>query len=194
MKTLTTVFLCLAAFAIGSFFAAEARAGFGPPAALSATADDVLFAGGATHSIDFVWDNAQRPQVNLLASSINETDISVNGPRGTLHVLSVVRAPDLNAPQITATYTVEAPSGSWDIGDNGNYVVDIVGGEVRLEPAAIFVPAQPGITSFNVNIVPEPASLVLLGLSGLALFARRRRALRQLASKLQPNPISTYGD
>lgn len=171
------------ALLIASLFGTNAMAGAGATTAQSASADDIVFGGSSTHLIEVVWDNNQTPIENLDFSTIDLSDITVTGPAGMLTVFSVVTTPLMDAPILTATYTIGAPGGSWDASDNGTYVVDINPNVVFL--GAPFSPfevgnliSQPAITSFNVSIsaVPEPSAFlfgIVVAASGLCRLRTR---------------------
>ncbi|MES0828546.1 hypothetical protein, partial [Ruegeria sp. SCP11] len=64
------------------------------------------------------------------ASSIDTGDIAVTGPAGPLAVTGVSLDTNSDGTPRTATYTVAAPGGSWDLADSGAYTVALLTDEV----------------------------------------------------------------
>jgi hypothetical protein len=69
--------------------------------------------------------------VAIQAASIGTGDILVNGPNGYSQVATLQTVSStVNAARITATYTVTAPGGTWDMTDRGAYAIYAVASEV----------------------------------------------------------------
>lgn len=105
---------------------------------------NITTAGGTTHTVTVTYnDNA-----GIDASSIGPNDLAVTGPNGAVTV-SGVTVDSSNPKSVVATYTLDAPGGSWDgLGDNGTYNVTVQTGEVRDFESN----SATGTGSFTVNI------------------------------------------
>src|SRR5439155_8593361 len=93
----------------------------------SGVAPGIFVAGGKTQTITVTYaDNSA-----VDASSIGSGDLLVTGPNGfeQLATLVSIDQPGDGSPRV-ATYTVDAPDGSWDSADNGLYNVTLRPGEV----------------------------------------------------------------
>ncbi len=112
----------------------------GPTASLSAA--NVNAPGGASTTVTAVYTDDKRVD----ASSIDTSDIVVQGPAGTLQVTSV----DVSnsGGTTTAVYTVAAPGGAWNATHNGPYTVTLQSDAVRDNKGN---PAAPTSTTFSVN-------------------------------------------
>jgi len=120
-----------------------------PPAAQVWTAD-VSEAGGATglFTVTYTDDSA----INI--STIDIGDVTVERPGSpSLRVTGVAVNPSANGSPITATYTFNAPGGSWSGLDNGTYVVRVAGGAVA-DVAGRLNSATTG--EFVVNVPASP--------------------------------------
>ncbi|CUH42207.1 Ig-like domain-containing protein [Ruegeria atlantica] len=93
--------------------------------------------------------------VSIDASSIDVGDITVTGLDGALSVTGVsVDVGDDGTPR-TATYTVAAPGGTWDLADEGDYTVALAANEVQ-DTSGNAVAADPSLESFTANLTTPP--------------------------------------
>lgn len=101
----------------------------GPPAA-ALVAQDVTQFGAATHEISVTYSDPQ----GIDASSIDVADLAVtrtgDGAALTISAVSTAGVGVGNTSPRTAIYTLAAPGGSWDPGDNGTYTVLLQGQQV----------------------------------------------------------------
>ncbi|MBE9638466.1 carbohydrate-binding protein [Salipiger mangrovisoli] len=116
-------------------------------------AADITVAGAATASITVTFSD----DVALDVSSIDVGDITVSGPGGALAVTGVSLNLASDGTPRSATYTVAAPGGSWDVADNGTYTVSLAGSEV-LDTSGNAVAADAALTSFDVAVPISPPS------------------------------------
>ncbi|MFN9719403.1 MAG: GEVED domain-containing protein [Planctomycetota bacterium] len=87
--------------------------------------------------------------VSIQAASIGTGDIIVHGPNGYSQIATLQSVSStLNAARITATYTVTAPGGTWEMSDRGAYAIDSVASQVS--DGTNFLPAGQ-IGSFLVD-------------------------------------------
>lgn len=109
---------------LGSFAAQIA----GPPAA-SLVASDVTAFGDATHEVAVTYSDPQ----GVDASSIDTADLTVTraGDGLTLDISAVTLDGAGTTSPRTAAYTLAAPGGAWDPGDNGVYTVMLNPHQVR---------------------------------------------------------------
>jgi uncharacterized delta-60 repeat protein len=103
---------------------------FAPISAAINPVPDVTSTGGTTQTVTVVYTARGAGSVN--ASTIDAADITISGPGSPgLAVTSVTLEPSTgNADQITATYTLTPPGGSWDDADNGTYTVVVNANQV----------------------------------------------------------------
>jgi uncharacterized delta-60 repeat protein len=88
----------------------------------------VTVPGGATHTFTVTYADSD----GLVArGSLVPANVSVTGPGGALVVTGVTAQPDADSASIVATYTVEAPGGTWDAADAGDYAVELLANQVR---------------------------------------------------------------
>ncbi|ANT62119.1 hypothetical protein AYJ57_16945 [Salipiger sp. CCB-MM3] len=121
------------------------------PVVTAASAANVSVAGGGSTTVSVTFSD----NVGIDVSSIDPGDLTVTGPGGALSVTGVSLSSGSDGAPRTATYTVEAPGGSWDVGDNGVYSVALDGGEV-LDTSGNAVAANGSLASFNVSIATTP--------------------------------------
>ena len=120
----------------------------GPSAVI--TVGSVETAGGASHAITVVYTDDTAVDV----SSIGPSDLNVAAPGGgTLVVTGFSNAVSADGKQVTTTYTIAAPGGTFDSADNGTYTVSLNASGVR-DAAGNGATGAP--TSFTVNLVSAP--------------------------------------
>ncbi|WP_353475011.1 CBM35 domain-containing protein [Salipiger sp. H15] len=121
------------------------------PTVSAASAASIASAGGSSTTVTVTYaDN-----VAIDASSIGVNDITVSGPGGALVVTGVSLSVGSDGTPRSATYTVAAPGGSWDTGDNGTYTVALLGGQV-VDTSGNPVAANVALTSFSVAVPTTP--------------------------------------
>ena len=130
-----------------------------PPTVATLNAPGVTAAGGATYSFTVTYAD----DVLLNAASIDPTDVTITRQGGgtPLTVTGVMKSG--TGSSVTATYTVAAPGGAWDAGDNGTYTISVVAGGVADaagNPVAAatgsFAVGVPDTDSPGVTISPIP--------------------------------------
>ena len=93
----------------------------------SATLTDVTSAGGTSYS--FIVKYSDDGQV--LDGTLDSNDIRVTGPAGFNVPAAFISLTENGAGnQVTGTYAITPPGGSWDSADNGTYNVVMQAGEV----------------------------------------------------------------
>jgi hypothetical protein len=117
-----------------------------PPVATLAQEGDKPAGGAATYTLSVAYEDIQ----GIDATSVNPANITVTraGDGLTLNVKSVEFTPDAGGG--TATYTVEAPGGTWDTNDNGAYTVALNPDQVR-DQSDVVTPAAT-LGSFEVAL------------------------------------------
>ena len=123
-----------------------------PTAAVTTT--NVTTAGGVTHTVQVIYSD----NVAVDVSSISSDDITVTGPGAggaALAVSAVQINPTTNGSPITATYTIDAPGGTWDAADDGAYTVTLNAGAVR-DTAGNTVATQTATFTVGTATPPPP--------------------------------------
>ncbi len=136
--------------AAGGLLGADASTTFGidgtPPVA-AAKAPDITAPGTqpAVFTVTYTDNNA----VN--AATINTGNVAVTAPDGTTRVAALMSIDSgMSGPVRVATYSIPAPAGGWSTGNEGSYVINMVGGEVS-DLNGNSIPAG-AIGAFNVKI------------------------------------------
>jgi hypothetical protein len=102
---------------------------------------------GATELLTVTYTDDQ----SILYGSLDSGDLWITGPNGFATNAKFVRADAIaNGTPRTVTYSVAAPGGSWDRGDNGQYTVsmskyavyDMNGNDVAAKPIGSFTAAM----------------------------------------------------
>jgi Tol biopolymer transport system component len=121
-----------------------------PPAAGIAAAN-VTAAGGTTQTVTVTYTD----NVAVNAATIDAADITVTGPGGPVTVQGVTVTPAGNGSPLAATYTLDAPGGTFDAADNGTYTVALAAGAVT-DTAGNGVPAGTGTFTVAIDTTPPP--------------------------------------
>jgi uncharacterized delta-60 repeat protein len=145
-KVADTLGNAVAASTLGTFVVAIGA----PSASLAAVAPVTSSASPISLTLTYTGSAA-----SILTSTIDPADLTVTGPAGALVVTNVTTSTSANAQSVTATYAVAAPAGGFTAGDDGNYVVALVAGQVTDTAATAVPPTTLG--SFAVNVA-APAS------------------------------------
>jgi hypothetical protein len=118
-----------------------------PTAELAAISDRTV-AGGGTQTIEVTYRDDQGVAVNSFGSG----DIKVTGPTGSTQSVKFLGADEMtNGTPRVATYSVSAPGGSWDAGDNGTYNVALNHTYGVKDVDGVYADGQQ-LGSFNVSI------------------------------------------
>jgi glucose/arabinose dehydrogenase len=138
-----------------------ANDGTGPAATL--TAGNITVAPGGAYTFTVRYADPSGVDV----ATIDNTDIRVTGPNGYVQFATrISTTPASNSTSVTATYSIPAPGGGWDIGDNGNYAVNLQPGTVRDSFGNGTAAAALG--SFTVNIANTTSTVYLSDLTPTA--------------------------
>ncbi|MDA7422405.1 hypothetical protein, partial [Tritonibacter multivorans] len=89
--------------------------------------------------------------VALDVETIDFNDIVVTGPGGPLVLSGISVDTNTDGSPRSATYTLNAPGGSWDSADNGTYTVELVAGKVK-DTSGNSVPGNTTLATFEANL------------------------------------------
>ena len=155
-----------------------------PPTVAATAIPPAATPGAATFSFSIAY--ADDGALSLATLDGDDVLVSGGGPSGfsQLATLSGLSAA-ANAPSITATYTINAPGGSWSYAANGTYMVSLLGSSVA-DAAGNAMPAQP-LGSFAVAALRPPTAN--LG----KLPGKGRKAASASVVVGQPGPAALYG-
>ncbi|HEX8911892.1 MAG TPA: hypothetical protein VF796_06000, partial [Humisphaera sp.] len=121
----------------------------------SADADNVLVAGGASHTFTVTWDDDNK----LDAATLGDGDVRVVGPNGYSVAATLVSSTGNAAgDRRVATYRVAAPAGGWSAAANGVYTVVVEPNHVA-DTSGKFA-AVAGVGQFAVAIAAGTPSAV----------------------------------
>ena len=134
---------------VGSFIVSLPPPDTTPPTDVI-TAPGITSPGGTTQAITVVYSD----NVAVDISTIENNNLSISGPDGTLPFVSLTKLSNSNAPVVTAVYTFQAPNGGWSYEDSGTYTVSLAGNSVTDTSDNA---APPDSVKFVVNI-PTPAN------------------------------------
>ncbi|NRB20817.1 MAG: hypothetical protein HRU33_25615, partial [Rhodobacteraceae bacterium] len=123
------------------------------PVVQSSLAPNIGPAGAGSVSMDVTVTFADNVAIDV--SSIDTGDITVTGPGGPLSVSAVSVNIGGDGTPRTATYTVDAPGGTWDVADEGSYNVALLAAEVQ-DTSGNFVLADPSLQGFTVDLSAAP--------------------------------------
>jgi hypothetical protein len=133
-----------------------------PTATLAAS--DISGAGGTASTFTVTYSD----DVAINVSTLDSADIGVTGPNGFSQIASLVTV-DVNSdgtPRM-ATYSINAPGGSWGIGDNGAYTISVRSAEVS-DMGGNFVAAG-ALGGFNVNVPDTTAPTATLAAANITV-------------------------
>ncbi|GEM_PF-2288720 len=120
-----------------------------PTASLSAS--NITQGNGTTQTLTVTYSDNEGVDV----SSLDGNDLGVTGPNGFNQLATLVSVDtNTNGTPRTATYSINAPGGTWDTLDNGSYTVALQNGQVK-DTSSNFVQSG-NLGTFQVN-VPQPA-------------------------------------
>ncbi len=124
-----------------------------PPTAVG-TAPDITTGGATSYTLSVTYTD----NVAVDASDIGEgADIEVVAPDSSVLPASFVsRSTDLDTSPINATFTINAPGGTWNSLDNGVYTIRTLAGSVS-DTSNNLIGAG-NIGSFTVNVPPPGSS------------------------------------
>lgn len=138
----------------------------------SLTAADILLMGGTTHSFTVTFSD----NVGINISTLDGNDILVTGPNSFSQYATLATIfPNSDGTPRTATYTITAPGGTWDVTDFGAYrvflqttqVADIAGNFALAAELGTFQVGTPDVTPPTAtisatNITPGTANYTFL--------------------------------
>jgi hypothetical protein len=87
----------------------------------------------------------------ILASSVDDDDVLINGPNGFGTFATVVTPPPANATPLAVTYQFTPPGGAWDWSADGTYTVILAAGAVS-DTAGNVGPATTVMGTFQAQI------------------------------------------
>jgi hypothetical protein len=117
-------------------------------------AADVTQSGDTTYA--FTIQYSDNTAVDL--TTLDNKDVVVTGPLGFSQSAKLVSVDkDKKDSLYTATYSIDAPGGSWNTSDKGTYFIDLKANQVS-DISSNFIPANT-LGSFNVN--PNPGTIEL---------------------------------
>ncbi len=117
----------------------------------------ITTAGGASSTFTITYNDGKGSGIDT--TSIGATDVTVAGTTISNGTWSAG----------TATYTINAPGGSWDFTDNGTYTIDIAGSQVK-DIAGNSVATATTVGSFIVNIPVTNTNPVSSANTGLTVL------------------------
>ena len=92
----------------------------------SINAQSITSGGVLIHQITVTYSDAS----GIDASSIGREDLSVVGPDGPVQVQTAIQTGS-SATDLVVNYQIHGPNGEWNAGDDGNYSVTLLPGQVR---------------------------------------------------------------
>jgi uncharacterized delta-60 repeat protein len=114
---------------------------------------DIVSEGGTTQTIIITYSGPAPIDVATIDTS--DLAVTVNGAPGP-PVTAVGTSSSTDGTSVTATYTITAPGGSWDLADAGAYAVALQSGQVTDTSGNS---APPVSVSFDVKIAPPPPAV-----------------------------------
>jgi len=137
-----------------------------PPGATVPTASvtppgNVTAAGTSSVNVTVVYTATAGGNDAIDASTINNGNITVTGPSGALIVTGVSVSPSTgNAATLTATYSVQGPSGTFTPTSSGVYNIALNSGQPVLDTYALAAVASPASATFNVTLGGPTAAAI----------------------------------
>jgi uncharacterized protein YkwD len=129
-----------------------------------AAATDVVASGGTSKTFTVTYSD----DVAIDVSTIDSSDVRVTGPNAfsqTATLISVNSNSD-GTPR-TGTYSITAPGGTWDLGDNGTYTITMRANQVKDSSANAV--ASGALATFAVSIPDVTAPTAALSVSNIAV-------------------------
>jgi hypothetical protein len=129
-----------------------------PPTVATGTtpAVDATYLGGNKYEFTVVY-TATTTGTEIDAGTLAAANVTVTGPGAYSAPITFVKADPApgNAPTVTATYRFVPPGGTWDAGDNGDYVIAVAGAQVKDTAGNAAVAAT--LKTVTVALVAPPA-------------------------------------
>jgi len=123
-----------------------------PPTAILSNAPNVSTAGGTDHTFTVTYTD----NIAINVATLDSNDIQVTGANSFSQAARFVTVNlSSNGTPRTATYSITAPGGTWDVKDNGTYTVALQANQVQ--DTSNIAAAAAALGSFTVD-VPAPAS------------------------------------
>ena len=143
------------------------------PFVSASSAPNIGIADAGTTSTEVTVTFSDNAAIDV--TSIDVTDLTITGPGGPLTVSAVMVDTATDGTPRTATYTIEAPGGTWDETDAGNYTVALAADAV-LDTSGNGVAGNPALTTFTVDLSepsPEPFRVEAEAMTVVAGFVVR---------------------
>jgi hypothetical protein len=131
---------------------------------LAALQNGTWFWGSSLGSLNFAVDNVLNPDLIVSAQGLSGVTPASPITVGTLTI---------TAPITPGTYTLSLAGGDQNI-DSGTEIIGAQGAVIDAQPSGGFGGGIT-LTPLSFTVMPEPATLALLGLGGLVTLLRRRR-------------------
>jgi len=97
-----------------------------PPTAAITRMFDVNISGGVFAVVQVTYND----NVGLDVSTLDAADLVVTGPGGALSIIDVAVSEMTNGSPRVVSYSIGAPGGAWDAGDNGVYTISLAANQV----------------------------------------------------------------
>lgn len=137
------------------------------PPAVALSASNVTVAGGTTYTFTVTYTDATSV---IDATTVGTGDTTVTGPNGYSQSGTYVSHTSTNdGKTLAVVYSIPAPGGSWDAGDNGAYEVRLIEDAVR-DAAGNATPAAT-LGGFEAN-VPAPAQTTVTLTTSTSAYVR----------------------
>lgn len=126
-----------------------------PTPTASGSTPNIVVGGGTNYTFTVTYTDEQ---TNINLATIGTTDVTVTGIGFVTPASPVSAVPGPGGKSVTVTYVVNAPGGSWDVTDNGDYTVTVNPGEVfdTDVPTPLAVETGPvGVFTVDIPLVFE---------------------------------------